>query len=112
MSLAEITPNKVILPLTKQKSSIRIADENGNHIARPTQEKNINNNSIEWMITNEEIGDLANKSLDLKGITELIEGLNKIKEFAEDSKYSTRESIKTTTEIIDKLDFFVYLQIY
>ena len=51
MGKFEILDNKVILPVNSPQAAIRIADEGGNHVSKPTQAKNESKYFAEWMIT-------------------------------------------------------------
>jgi hypothetical protein len=110
MDMEYISRHGVSLLLTQARGKIRIADNNGNHIRKPTTEgRNIKTNFIEWMITNEEVSDLAKIFLNENDKEELIKELKKVTVFIKDSKYATRESIKTTTEKLEKfIDFDIY----
>lgn len=105
----KIVGKRVILPLYHSQGGIRIADENGQHTRSPTKAKNNPDYSIEWMITNEEIRKISNSFLKREEILKLIEELQKIKDFVEESKYSKRETIKIISEKLEKfLDFEIY----
>src|SRR3989344_1918992 len=106
----EIKNNQVQLILTQARGRIRIADKNGNHISKPASEgKNLEENYVEWMITNQEIGELAKSFLIGQDKKSLIETLLKINQFVWNSKYATREALKTTSQKIDKfVDFDIY----
>jgi len=109
MSTINITSTNVTLLLTQARGKIRVADANGNHIRKPTEALNNKTYFIEWMITNNEVGILAKEFLDKKDIQKLISELQTIKDFIRNTKYATREAIKTTEEKIDKfLDFEIY----
>ncbi len=109
MATVSIASKSVVLPLTQARGKVRIADANGNHIRKPTSAKHDKSFSIEWMITNDEVGELAKHFLNKNNITELISGLEAIKSFIRDTKYATREAIKTTEQKLDKfLDFDIY----
>lgn len=109
MATVSITSTNVVLLLTQARGKIRIADADGNHIRKPTSAKNDKSFSIEWMITNDEVGELAKYFLDENDVTELITGLEAINSFVRDTKYATREATKTTEEKLDKfLDFDIY----
>ncbi len=106
----EIKNNQVQLILTQARGKVRIADENGNHIKKPaTEGKNLEENYVEWMITNQEIGYLAKSFLKEDDKRMLIEYLLKINSFIGNSKYTSREALKTTTQKMDKfVDFDIY----
>ena len=96
--MIDIKSDGVSLRLNKPRGKVRIADENGNHIARPTQARNISSNLVEWMITNAEIDRLVKSFLGTEDKELLIKELEGINGFIKDSKYATREAIKTTAE--------------
>lgn len=104
-----INTNGVQLVLTQARGKVRIADNNGNHIRKPTEGKKLNTNLIEWMITNEEIKHLSRSFLNKEDIKKLIEKLSGIAQFIKDSKYATRDALKLTTEKLDKFgEFSIY----
>jgi hypothetical protein len=109
MTTISITSENVVLLLTQARGKIRIADADGNHIRKPTSAKNDKSFAIEWMITNDEVGELAKHFLNKEDTKELISYLGSIDKFIRDTKYATREAIKTTEEKLDKfLDFDIY----
>jgi len=109
MATINITSKNVVLLLTQARGKIRIADADGNHIRKPTSAQNDKSFAIEWMITNDEVGELAKHFLDGKDTKELISYLSSIDGFIRDTKYATREATKTTEEKLDKfLDFDIY----
>lgn len=60
MGIIEINKKFVKLSLSRQRSKVRIADTNGNHVSKPTVAKNVPFNYVEWMISNAEIQGLIN----------------------------------------------------
>jgi len=98
--------NKILLKLHNSQGGIRIADEEGNHIAKPTQALNESKYYIEWMITNDEIGVLS-KHL-FKTPASVISEMKKISKFAEDSEYSRRTTKKEKEEIATFEGFKIY----
>lgn len=97
-SAMEIIDNKVQLSLNNPQSSIRISDSDGNHTRRPTKVKKTSGFSIEWMIRNSEIVNLVSEFLKCKDRQLLIKKLKSITDFAEESEFSKRETIKLTGE--------------
>lgn len=95
---ARLEKGKVKLPLHSPQSKIRIADVDGNHISSPTQAKNERRNLVEWMITNREIAFLIDTFLNRESSQRLIEKMEKIKAFAEESDYSKRKSVRLQRE--------------
>ena len=96
MDIVKINKNYVKLMLSRQRSKVRIADSDGNHISKPTQAEYIPSNYIEWMISNSEIQKLINYYLAAKDKRKLAARLEKIRAFLNKSKYATRKSKKTT----------------
>lgn len=103
-----LTGNNVTLPLNKSQGGIRIADENGNHVSSPTQTKNQPDYYIEWMITNDEIKILSESILD--NIKSLIERMQKLCKFTEDSEYSQRKTIKVDMKELEEFEGFKIYQ--
>lgn len=98
----------VILPLHNSQGGIRIADEHGNHIPKPTQAINEKSFYIEWMITNDEIEALSNSLL--SDTYELIKEMQKINKFVADSEYSKRTTTKTDKKEIATFEGFKIYQ--
>jgi hypothetical protein len=99
-----INDGKIILPLNIAQGGIRIADSSGTHLPKPIKTHNEKEYSIEWMITNDEIKLLSNSIL--TDIGSLIDHLKNIKNFADDSKYSKRETVKLDKKEIGDFDGF------
>lgn len=56
MATIYINNGVVELRLTSPRSKVRICDNNGNHVSKPSSESiNFDNHYIEWMITNNEL---------------------------------------------------------
>lgn len=109
----KIENKKVLLPLHHAQGGIRIADEHGNHVSSPTQTKKEAGYFIEWMITNDENKFLADSFLDQKTTEILIERMEDIKKFAEESEYSKRKTIKvqkTQVESFEGFEIFQYTE--
>ena len=102
----ELSGGNIILKLHNSQGGIRIADGEGNHVAKPTQAKNEKGYYIEWMITNDEIG-LLSKHL-FSNTNTLINEMKKINKFAEDSEYSKRTTKKQKEEIAEFEEFKIY----
>jgi len=103
----ELNNEKIKLPLNKSQGGIRIADEHGNHVSSPTKTLNEPKYFIEWMITNNENQALVEnffKSED--DIKKLIQKMEQIKKFAEESEYSKRETIKVERKEIEIFEGF------
>lgn len=95
MASVSINPNYVKLILTSPRSKVRICDNHGNHIARPSSEGIYDKDFfVEWMITNEEVVKLAKKYLNQRQINKTINKIQKIKKFLRDSKYYVRKAKK------------------
>lgn len=96
MDIVKINKNYVKLILSRQRSKVRIADSNGNHISKPTLAEYIPSNYVEWMISNAEIQKLINYYLTAKDKKKLATRLGKVRAFLNRSKYTTRKAKKTT----------------
>lgn len=107
----ELNNGKIKLPLNKSQGGIRIADEYGNHVSSPTKTLNEPKYSIEWMITNDENQALVEKFFESKDdIKKLIQKMEQIRRFAEESEYSKRETIKVEREEIETFEGFKIYQ--
>lgn len=107
----ELNNVKIRLPLNKSQGGIRIADEYGNHVSSPTQTLNEPKYFIEWMITNDENQTLVGKFLKSKNsIKKLIQKIEQIERFAEESEYSKRETVKVKRAEIKIFDGFKIYQ--
>ncbi len=102
----KLTKGNIILKLHNSQGGIRISDEEGNQVAKPTQALNENKYYIEWMITNDEIG-LLSKHLFSNSIG-IINEMKKISKFAEDSEYSRRTTKKGKEKIATFENFDIY----
>lgn len=102
----KLTKGNIILKLYNSQGGIRISDEEGNQVAKPTQALNENKYYIEWMITNDEIG-LLSKHL-FSNFISIINEMKKISKFAEDSKYSRRTTKKGKEKIATFENFDIY----
>lgn len=81
----QLNKEKILLPLNISQGGIRIADEYGNHVSKPTKIKNESKYLIEWMITNDENKFLVDSFLNINSIKNLIKRMSGIKRFAEES---------------------------
>lgn len=107
----ELNNGKIKLPLNKSQGGIRIADEYGNHVSSPTKTPKESKYSIEWMITNDENQALVEKFFKSKGdVKKLIQKMEEIKRFAEESEYSKRETIKVEREEVKTFEGFKIYQ--
>lgn len=85
--LIYIKNNKVFLGISYfRNSSVRIADNCGNHIYLPREENLKESYFLEWMITNSEISGLIKEFLSKEEIKELVKELNLINEYIEQQK--------------------------
>ncbi len=98
--------DRIVLPLNRSQGGIRIADEHGNHVPKPTRTRNDEKYLIEWMITNDEI-DLLHKTF-LRDAGGLVQRMKDIKGFAEDSEYSKRKTRSDREEIARFEGFKIY----
>ncbi len=104
----QLSKEFVILPLHNSQGGIRIADEHGNQVPKPTQAINEKSFYIEWMITNDEIEALSNSLL--SDTYELIKEMQKINKFVADSEYSKRTTTKTDKKEIATFEGFKIYQ--
>ncbi len=102
---AKLKGNTIILQLHYSQGGTRTADKEGNHLPKPTQVINDKRYYIEWMITNDEIKLLSKLFKKEEDITGLINVLQKISKFAEETKYSKRTTSFEKKEI-DKFEGF------
>ena len=82
------------LVLTQAMGKVRIADNSGNHIRKPTEGKNESNNFVEWMITNNEIKELVNLYLDVEDKRKLKSKIEAVNNFLKNSKFYSRSAKK------------------
>ncbi len=95
MSIISINSNLIELKLTSPQSKVRICDENGNHINKPTSKAiNFSNSYIEWMITNNELIQIVTQKFTRDDIKDLIRQLREINISLRDSKYYSRAAQK------------------
>jgi len=107
----ELNNGKIKLSLNKSQGGIRIADECGNHVSSPTKTLNKPKYSIEWMITNDENQVLVENFFESKtDVKQLIQKIEGIKKFAEESEYSKRETIKIEKEEVKTFEGFKIYQ--
>ena len=107
MSSTNISNGIIELALTSPRSKVRICDEHGNHVAKPSSERINQEYFIEWMITNDELIEIIKQKFNELEIRELINQLNRINISLRDSNYYIRAAHKTK---LDKMigDFLVY----
>ncbi len=107
MSSVNISNGIIELKLTSPRSKVRICDENGNHVAKPSSEKIDPNHFIEWMITNNELIEIINQKFSKQDITDLINQLNEINISLRESEYYSRAAQKKKLD--EKIsDFSIY----
>lgn len=94
----KLDKGKISLPLNQAQGGIRIADEHGNHVSAPTKIKNEPKYFVEWMITNDENKLIADSFFNSKTLEDLIEEMETIEKFAEESEYSQRKTVKLEKE--------------
>jgi len=107
MDIIEINKKFVKLSLSRQRSKVRIADTNGNHVSKPTVAKNVPSNYVEWMISNAEIQELINNYMTSEDKKSLVSRLKLINSFLNKSEYATRKA-KRMTSIGNFEDFNIY----
>lgn len=107
MSSVNISNGIIELKLTSPRSKVRICDENGNHVAKPSSEKINPHHFIEWMITNNELIEIIKQKFSEEDINSLINELNQINISLRDSEYYSRAAQKEELDV--KIgDFFIY----
>jgi len=95
MATISIRNGVLELKLTWPRSKIRICDNNGNHVSRPTSKKiNFSNHYIEWMITNNELLAIVKQKFTKRDILGLINKLQKIRISLKNSDFSIRAAQK------------------
>ncbi|HIH19090.1 TPA: hypothetical protein HA225_03860 [Candidatus Micrarchaeota archaeon] len=106
MSSVKIASEEAVLVLSQARGKVRIADENGNHISKPTEAKYEPKYTAEWMITNDEVEKLVRVFLEDADRIFVIEEIKKLEKFIRDTEYATREALKTTTQEIKTFEGF------
>lgn len=107
MTSVNISNRIVILTLTSPRSKVRICDESGNHVARPSSETISENHLIEWMITNDELIQLIRQKFTNDEILDLINQLETINISLRDSEYYSRAAQKHQMD--ERIgDFLIY----
>jgi len=95
MSTININNGIVKLQLTSPRSKVRICDENGNHINKPTLTTvDFDNSYIEWMITNNELIQIISQKFTRNDIQNLIRQLEDINISLRNSEYYSRAAQK------------------
>jgi hypothetical protein len=104
----------VELKLTSPQSKVRICDNNGNHVSRPSSENiNFNNNYIEWMITNNELLQIINQKFTQDEIIELKNQLHNINISLKDSDFYSRAAQKQNiNQAIGDFSIYKYEEIF
>jgi hypothetical protein len=108
MSIIDIKEETIKLKLTSPRSKIRICDDEGNHVARPSSEKiRFSNSYIEWMITNNELIQIIIYKFSKQEVRDLIKELKKIKISLRVSDYYSRAAQKQKADQVIA-DFSIY----
>lgn len=95
MAIIYINNGIVELRLTSPMSKVRICDDNGNHVSKPSSENiNFGNHCIEWMITNDELIKIITQKFTRDDIQRLIRQLREINISLRDSDYYSRAAQK------------------
>ncbi len=106
MAGVDIDSNGVELKLNMPRGIIRIADENGNHVSKPTEARYERKHIVEWMITNDEVEKLVRAFLGNDDRAALITDIERIKNFIRETEYANREAAKTTLEEVAVFEGF------
>lgn len=109
-----ILNNKIKLQITNPSSGVRICDDNGNHVRKPTElEIDFNNYYVEWMITNSDLIEIIKLRLNELEIKKLISRLKLINVFLVDSGYNTRKAHKNKIKTgFNGFDVFEYKEVF
>ncbi|MFZ2149583.1 MAG: hypothetical protein WAV15_00265 [Minisyncoccia bacterium] len=109
-----ISNGEVDLKLTSARSSVRICDNHGNHISKPSSQNiDFSTHYIEWMITNAELSQLITQKLTPEEIVELKKELSEIKTSLKDSEFYSRKAQKEELEQrVDDFAVFKYEEIF
>ncbi len=104
----------VELMLTTPRSKVRICDNNGNHISKPSSEIiNFNNHYIEWMITNNELLEIINQKFTQDEIVELKNQLHNVNISLKDSDFYSRAAQKQSIDqTIGNFSVYKYEEIF
>ncbi|MFA6406504.1 MAG: hypothetical protein WCW34_03220 [Patescibacteria group bacterium] len=95
MSTLHIDDGVVELKLTSPRSKVRICDDNGNHVSKPSTENiNFGNHCIEWMITNNELLEIVRQKFIREEVAELRNKLLGIDISLKNSEFYSRAAQK------------------
>jgi len=82
--------DKVRFVLTMPRSRVRVADKDGNHVAKPVGANFDSEDYIEWMITNDQVKSLTDNYLNGADKVEIKRRMTAIGSFLKDSQYAKR----------------------
>lgn len=95
MATIFINNGVVELRLTSPRSKVRICDNNGNHVSKPSSESiNFDNHYIEWMITNNELLEIIKQKFTREDIVGLKNELREINVSLRNSEFYSRAAQK------------------
>ena len=95
MATIYINNGVVELRLTSPRSKVRICDNNGNHVSKPSSESiNFDNHYIEWMITNNELLEIIKQKFTREDIVGLKNELREINISLKNSEFYSRAAQK------------------
>lgn len=95
MATIYINNGIVELRLTSPRSKVRICDNNGNHISKPSSESiDFGSHYIEWMVTNNELLEIIKQKFTREDIVGLINELQEIDISLKDSEFYSRAAQK------------------
>ena len=108
MDLVKVEKDRIVLSLHSQRSKVRIADSEGNHVSSPTKCLNLGSYFVEWMITNENVKQVFDSFLkeDRSWSAKISEELKEGAYFIDSSSYSKREKVRSTFERINSFRGF------
>jgi hypothetical protein len=114
MTAVYINNGEVELKLTSPRGKVRICDNNGNHISKPTSETiSFNDHSIEWMITNNELIEIIKQKFEREDILELKNELQEINISLKNSEFDNRMAQKqNTNRTIENFSIYKYEEVF
>ncbi|MFA5948341.1 MAG: hypothetical protein WC806_05255 [Candidatus Gracilibacteria bacterium] len=114
MTTIYINNGIVELRLTSPRSKVRICDNHGNHISKPSSESiNFGNHYIEWMITNNELLEIIKQKFTREEIVGLKNGLHEINISLKNSEFYSRAAQKQNiNRTIENFLIYKYEEIF
>lgn len=114
MKTVYINNGVIELRLTSRLSRVRICDNNGNHISKPSSDSiNFDSHYIEWMITNNELLEIVKQKFKREDVIELINELRRIDISLKNSEFYSRAAQKQNiNRIIGNFLIYKYEEVY